>query len=144
MYTNKKDCQFEMLVTNVAIHNMQRKLQKINVICPRPLPRILTRDLISPTGVRTMALLRIHVAPLFREDEKAMREVSRYLEDINDDDVEDEAELRPEMRRGAWSEKCALISLVHGSSVLTLQFFFALLRQNFAKSLVCEPLPSSR
>ena len=41
MYTNNKDCQFEMLVTNVAIDNVQRKLQKINIIRPRPLPESL-------------------------------------------------------------------------------------------------------
>ena len=41
MYTNNKDCQFEMLVTNVAIHNVLRKLQKINIIRPQPLPESL-------------------------------------------------------------------------------------------------------
>jgi len=42
-----------------------------------------------------------------------MRDVSGYLEDINDVDidVEDEAELRPEVRRGAWSENVHLFLL---------------------------------
>ena len=40
-----------------------------------------------------------------------MHDASRYLEDINDIDVEDEAELRPEVRRGAWSENVHLFLL---------------------------------